>query len=87
VTSEAISRGIIKYEVKHMAAKTFDQVLEEVENLPVDQQADLVEVVRRRLAARGRRRVIQEVREGLAQYQDGKTKAVSADQIMREIES
>jgi len=37
-----------------MHSTTFDEVLDAVEHLPVEQQADLVEVVRRRLAERGR---------------------------------
>lgn len=33
-----------------MAQVTLDEVLEAIEHLPADQQADLLEVVRRRLA-------------------------------------
>lgn len=70
-----------------MADVTFDQVLDAIEHLPADQQADLVEVVRRRLAEQGRQRVIQDVREARAQFSDGKATPASVDQIMREIES
>jgi len=55
--------------------------------LPVDEQIDLLEVVRRRLAERGRRRVIEEVNEARTQFSNGTTKPASVDEIMREIES
>lgn len=66
---------------------TFDQVLDAIEHLPADEQAELLEVVRRRLAERGRRRVIDDVREGAAQFKDGAAKPATVDEIMREIES
>jgi hypothetical protein len=70
-----------------MAQITFDEVLEAIDRLPVDDQADLLEVVRRRLAERGRRRVIDDAAEALRQLDDGSAKPASVDEIMREIES
>ena len=37
-----------------MSSTTFDEVPDAIEHLPIEQQADLVDVVRRRLAERGR---------------------------------
>ena len=70
-----------------MAQVTFDEVLEAIEHLPVDEQADLLEVVRRRLAERGRQRVLGEIDEARTQFSAGKAKPASVDEIMREIES
>lgn len=70
-----------------MASKTFDQVLDAIENLPVDEQADLVEVVRRRLAERGRQRVIADVNEARQQFAEGSARPASVDEIMHEIRS
>jgi hypothetical protein len=70
-----------------MAPVTFDEVLEAIEHLPLDQQADLLDVVRRRLAERGRLRVVQDVKEGLAEFERGEAKPASVDDIMRKIES
>jgi hypothetical protein len=70
-----------------MAQATFDEVLEAIEHLPIDEQADLLEVVRRRLAEKGRRRVIEDVNEARAQFSNGTAKPASVDEIMREIES
>ncbi len=66
---------------------TFDEVLDAIEHLPVEQQADLVDVVRRRLAERGRQRIVADAREARAEYAAGKTRAMTVDELMREIES
>ena len=68
-------------------AVTFDEVLDAIEHLPVEQQADLVDVVRRRLAERGRQRIVADAREARAEYAAGKTRAMTVDELMREIES
>ena len=61
--------------------------MEAIEHLPVDEQADLLEVLQRRLAERGRRRVIDDVIEARTQFGSGETRPASVDDIMREIES
>ncbi len=68
-------------------ATTFDDVLDAIEHLPVEQQADLVDVVRRRLAERGRKQIIADAREAEAEFATGKTRAMSIEDLMREIES
>jgi len=70
-----------------MAETKFDDVLEAIEQLPADEQADLVEVVRRRLAERGRQRVVDDVREARSEFHRGAAKSASVDDLMREIES
>jgi hypothetical protein len=70
-----------------MPSTTFDQVLDAIEHLPIEQQADLVDVVRRRLAERGRQQIIVDAREARAEFASGKTRATSIDDLMREIES
>jgi hypothetical protein len=66
---------------------TFDEVLDAIEHLPPAQQADLIDLVRRRLAERGRKQIIDDVKEARAEQAAGKTRAVSVDDLMREIES
>lgn len=70
-----------------MPSTTFDEVLDAIEHLPIEQQADLVDVVRRRLAERGRQKIIVDAREARAEFATGKTSATSIDELMREIES
>lgn len=68
-------------------AVTFDQVLDAVEHLPEEQQADLVEVLRHRIAERGRQRIIADARDARAEHAAGKTRAMSVEDLMGEIES
>ncbi len=70
-----------------MTHPTFDEVLEAIEHLPVDQQGDLVEVVRRRLAEAGRRRVVEEVGQARAEFINGKAKPADVDAIMQRLRS
>ena len=70
-----------------MPQATFDQVLDAIEDLPTDQQAELIEVVRRRLAEHERRQVIQDIADARSQLAAGTVKPSSIDEIMREIES
>ena len=68
-------------------AATFDEVLDAIEHLPEQQQVDLVDVVRRRLAERGRQRIVADARDARAEHAAGQTRATSIDDLMREIES
>jgi hypothetical protein len=66
---------------------TFNEILEAVEHLPVEQQSDLVEVIRRRLAERGRKRVVADVQEARAELASGNARATSVDDLMKELGS
>jgi hypothetical protein len=70
-----------------MGRDTFDELLDAIEELPIDEQADLIETARRRLAERGRRRVIDDIAEARAEFAAGAAKPASVDEIMRDIES
>jgi tryptophan 2,3-dioxygenase len=65
----------------------FDELLEAVESLSDDAQAELVEVIRRRLAERGRKRIVREVRQARKEFAEGKCSPTTPDDVMREIES
>jgi hypothetical protein len=67
--------------------KTFDQVLDAVEELPEEAQAELVAVVSRRLAEQGRKRIIEDVREGGAEFAAGKCRPKTVEEILKELES
>ncbi len=55
----------------------FDNVLDAIEELPIDEQMELLEVIRRRLAEQGRQRVVNEVRDARAQFNSGGAKRAS----------
>ncbi len=65
----------------------FDKLLEAVEDLSDEAQAELVDVIRRRLAERGRERVVEEVRQARKEFAEGKCSITTPDDVMREIES
>ena len=66
---------------------TFENVLDASEHLPADQQAGLVDVVRRRLAERGRQQTVADVRDGRAEHAVGQIDVTSVDELMREIQA
>jgi len=65
----------------------FDELLEAVEGLSDEAQVELVDVIRRRLAERGRERVVEEVRQARKEFAEGRCSATTPDDVMREIES
>jgi len=62
---------------------TFDEVLDVVEHLPDEQQANLVEVVRHRLAERGRQRVIADAREARDEFAAAQSRATPIDDLIK----
>lgn len=63
----------------------FAAALASVETLPVDDQAALVEVVNKRLAATRRAEMVQEIEAAQTDYRRGKVKRGSAADLMREL--
>lgn len=51
-----------------MASTSFDEVLGAIEHLPFEQQAELMNVVRRRLADRGRQQIVADARESREEF-------------------
>jgi hypothetical protein len=65
----------------------FDDVLDAAEQLDADAQAELVAVLRRRLAERGRERVAATVAQARREFASGQCQAISAAEIVREAQS
>ena len=63
----------------------FNEVLATVEKLPVEDQATLVEVVNKRIAAARRQEMVREISEARTEHRRGKTKRGSAADVMREL--
>jgi uncharacterized protein (UPF0248 family) len=68
-------------------AATFDEVLDAIEHLPEEQRTDLIDVVRHRIAERGRQRILADARDARVEHAAGKTRAMSIEDLMGEIES
>jgi hypothetical protein len=69
------------------SAMPFSQVLEAVERLTVEEQEALTQVVRRRLAERGRKQVVRDVEEGRGEFAGGGCSSVTVDELIDEISS
>ncbi len=63
----------------------FDRVLTSVESLPVEDQAILVEVIAKRVTARRRQRLLQEVAHAREEYRQGRIRRGTAAELMQEV--
>ena len=66
---------------------TFDGVLDAAEQLDADAQAELVAVLSRRLAERGRERVAATVAQARREFAAGQCQVMSAAEILREAQT
>jgi hypothetical protein len=64
--------------------KSFADILEAAERLDLEAQAELVAILSRRLAQRGRARVIAEAREARREFAAGQCKVTTPAELMRE---
>jgi hypothetical protein len=64
---------------------SFQQTLEVVEQLSVDEQETLIDIVRRRLADQGRKRIARDVVEARDEQQAGQGKKTTVEDLMKEI--
>ncbi len=68
-----------------MTQKTvFSDVLEAVEQLDADSQAELLSVLSRRLAERGRERVVDTVTQARREFAAGQYQPMTAAELVRE---
>ena len=66
-------------------APSFNDVLQVVERLSLEEQEDLIDIVRHRVAEVNRQRLIDRVKEADEEYKAGKYSPATAEEIMREI--
>lgn len=65
----------------------FAEVLDAAEQLDLDAQAELVAILSRRLAERGRERVIETVAQSRREFATGLCRTMTAAEIVREAQS
>jgi hypothetical protein len=65
----------------------FQEALNAIEALSLDDQAALVDVLHNRLKLRQRQQVVQEIKEVRQEYRDGKVKFGSVDDFWAELDS
>jgi len=62
----------------------FAEVLDAAERLDAESQAELVAVLSRRLAEKGRERIAEAAKEARREFAAGQSRAVTAKEIIRE---
>ena len=65
----------------------FDEVLDAAEQLDAESQAELAAVLSRRIADRGRQRVIAAVEQARREFATGQCQPMTAAEIVREAQS
>lgn len=66
---------------------TFDDLLTAIDRLTPEDQAVLIDIVRRRLSELGRQRVIAEVKQARKEFKAGQCQPATPDDLLREITS
>lgn len=66
-------------------AVRFADLVEMVDRLPLDQRESLIDVVRKRIAEEGRRRIVASVRSAKREHLRGRCKPTAPDDLMKEI--
>lgn len=70
---------------RRMSTLPFSEVVEAVDRLSIDEQEAIVDILRHRLAERGRKRVVAEVEEARREFVEGGCRPVTPDELMDEI--
>jgi hypothetical protein len=65
--------------------KTFGEVLESADDLPVEDQETLIDLLRRRLAERRRTELVQAVKEARQEFKEGRCRPATPSDIMRRV--
>jgi hypothetical protein len=68
-----------------MSSLPFNEVVEAVDQLSIEEQEAVAGILRRRLAEAGRKRVAAEIREAEREFTDGGCRPVTPDELMDEI--
>jgi hypothetical protein len=65
----------------------FADALDAADRLSPEEQEELIAILHRRLVEEGRRQLIAEVQQAKKEFAAGQFRAVTAEQLMREIDS
>lgn len=76
--------NIIRQE-QMMKSVPFAEILEAADNLPIEDQATLVTILKNRLRERVRAELVKDIQEAGKEFEQGKARPVTPDELMREI--
>lgn len=65
----------------------FGEVLEAIDKLSLEDQEELVGILRRRIAERGRKTLAAEIEEAHREFAEGRCRPATAEEVMKEIVS
>ena len=63
----------------------FDKILDAADQLPLDDQRQLIDILNRRLAQASGLRIAKDIEEARAEFAAGKCKPVTPEELLREI--
>ncbi len=64
---------------------TFAEILEAADQLPIEDQENLIDILQNRLRDLRRADLVRDVREAQQEFAEGKCQAVTPEQLMKEI--
>ena len=68
-----------------MIQTTFAEILEAAEQLPLEDQENLIDILQKRLRDRRRAYLVKDVQEAQKEFADGNCQPVTPEQLMEEI--
>ena len=66
---------------------SFEQMLENVLKMPPDEQLILAEIIKKRIIEHSRKEFANSVKESIEEYNSGKTKTGTVNDLIRDIEN
>ena len=69
-----------------MAKSNFQQLIESVEALPIDDQEILVEIINKRIIEQRREELVADMEESLEDYRRGDVRIGTVDDLLRDLE-
>ncbi len=66
---------------------SFDNMLDNISKLPADEQLMLAEIIKKRIIEQRRKELAVSVKESMVEYNSGKAKTGTVDDLLRELEN
>ncbi len=66
---------------------SFDNMLDTVSKLPVEEQLMLAEIIKKRIIEQRRKELVKSVKESIDEYNGGKAKTGSLDDLIKDLEN
>lgn len=66
---------------------SFDNMLDTVSKLPVEEQLMLAEIIKKRIIEQRRKELAASVKESIEEYKSGKAKTGSLDDLIKDLEN